>query len=90
MSLSPVVAAASQVPVWGPIVGGFDISPHDDNTLDRFTRAVRVAVAGDLKVQFMDGSILTIPNVAADTDHPYCVMKVFSTDTTATGIQGLY
>lgn len=74
----------------GPIMGGFDIMPHDTNELPTTTRALMVTVAGDVAVETKDGSTLTLPALVPGTVYPVRLVRVLATGTTATGLKGLY
>ena len=50
-----------------------------------------MGVAGDVKVDFRgSGAAVVLPALAAGVVHPFRVSRVYSTDTTATSIVGLY
>jgi len=74
----------------GPIIGGFDVTPTDGADLATLPRAIMVAGGGDLAVVLKDGSLLTLPGLAAGVIYPIRAMRVLATGTTATGIKGLY
>lgn len=65
----------------------FNITPADGADLTYLTRAIYIGVAGDIKIDDAGGTTLTL---ALDSGwHPIRVARVYSTDTTATGIIGL-
>lgn len=71
-----------------PIVSAEAITAHDDNDIT-VTRSILVTAAGNISVIFQDdSSAVTIP-VNANTVYPFCVTRIRSTDTTATGIIAL-
>jgi len=72
-----------------PIAGGFAITPSDADDLSKMTRGINVAAAGNVKLVTYKGDTVTL-YLAAGVIHPVMAVKVFSTDTTATGIVGLY
>lgn len=72
-----------------PICGGFDISPDDVTDLQNVTRAIVLAVAGDIAVILKNGDAITLPALAAGVIYPVRVARVLATGTTATGIKGL-
>jgi hypothetical protein len=74
----------------GPATRAVSITPDDDTLLDRITRAVWVGGAGDLAVLMADDSAVTFVGVQAGALLPIRVKRVNATDTTATGILGLY
>lgn len=61
-----------------------------DSALIATTRGLMVSVAGDVAVQFEDGSTATIVSAVAGVVYPFAVTKVLSTGTAATGILALY
>ncbi len=70
-------------------VGGFAISPDNNNELTYVTRMLLATGAGNIAVTMVDGTTLTIP-FAANQALPLAVKKVSSSGTTATGILGFY
>jgi len=66
----------------------FAITPHDDNDLEVYPRALLIGVAGDLEVIMLDGSTPVVLPVPAGYN-PLRVKRVLDTNTTATGIVGL-
>jgi len=73
-----------------PASSGFAITPHDTNELVRVTRGIYVGVAGDVKVEFYSGDIVTFKDLAAGVIHPLRVKRVYETGTDATDIVGVY
>lgn len=69
--------------------GSVDITPNDSTTF-KPTRGLYVGVSGDMKLTFADGSVVTRKAVSAGVTHPWSVIKVWATGTTATNIQGDY
>lgn len=73
-----------------PVERAAAITPSDDNDLSEPTRGIYVGASGDVKVDLFGGSTaVTFTALAAGVVHPLRVTKVYSTDTTATGIVGL-
>ncbi|MEL7214292.1 MAG: hypothetical protein AAGK92_16635 [Pseudomonadota bacterium] len=72
-----------------PPSGGAPISPDDVQGLAMATRALNVAISGDVTVTTVDGDTFTL-HIAAGSAFPIRVIKVFATGTTATGIVGLW
>ncbi len=68
--------------------GGFAITPHDTNDIQP-TRFLYVTGTGNLKVKFVDGTIVAFTGIPAATLLPFAVRRVYATDTSATGIIGL-
>jgi hypothetical protein len=66
------------------------ITPSDTDELPYITRAISIAVEGDLKIVTKRGSTVTIPSgyLAAKVMYSIRAKKVFATGTTATGIVG--
>jgi hypothetical protein len=65
------------------------ITPDNSNDLAYVTRAVILAVAGDLKVDTLggeSGEVLTLPA----GPHAIRVKRIYATGTTATGITALW
>jgi hypothetical protein len=85
-----------------PAVGGFYqgegepathlflITASDTNYLPYVTRAIRVGGAGNLRVLTAGNEDVIIPSVLAGETIPVCVVKVFSTSTTATSLMGMW
>lgn len=73
----------------GPVTGGFDITPDDDNDLATLPRALMVSSVGDVAVTFADGSSLTLPGLTPGVIYPLRAARVLATGTTATGLKGL-
>ena len=65
------------------------VTPADDGSL-RPTRGLYVGGAGDIKVDMALGSTVTFAGALAGTILPIQVVRVYSTDTTATNIVALY
>lgn len=73
-----------------PATKAFSITASDSVNLDQPTRGILVTAAGNLSLLFFDDTAsVTIP-VDANVVYPFCVKRVNSTSTTATGIIGLY
>lgn len=68
------------------------ITPNDGADLNKIpTRGIYVGVSGNIKVDLIDGtSSVTFTNVPAGAIFPISVKRVYSSDTTATGIIGIY
>jgi hypothetical protein len=73
-----------------PAIGGEAVSTSDVNFLTTATRGLWVGGAGNVKVLMLGGDIVTFQGVAAGTLLPIRVTRVYSTDTTATLMVGLY
>ena len=67
----------------------FAITPNDSADLAYITRGINVAISGNVKVTGPDGSIATLYLVAGII-HPMRVQRLWATNTTATGIVGVY
>jgi len=72
-----------------PATGGEAITPDDNFILTQPTRAIYVGTGGDLRVEFIDGSIETFRGTLGGMIYPMRVQKVLATGTTATDIVGL-
>jgi hypothetical protein len=66
------------------------ITPSDSANLSAPIRALYVGVSGSVKLVDMNGNTITLVSLAAGVFHPVRAVKVFNTDTTATGIVGVY
>jgi len=79
-----------------PAQGGFAVTKSDSTLFDNngtnqpAPRAIYVGGAGDLAVEFVDGTQVVFASVGAGTLLPINVRKVLSTGTTATSIVGVY
>ena len=73
-----------------PISSGFDITPDDANDLPILPRAILLGGAGDVVVDFADGTTLTLPALAEGVIYPIRAARIRATGTTATAIKGLY
>lgn len=71
-----------------PAAAAAAVTPHDTNNIAP-TRGLYVGVAGDVKVVMLDGTTVTFTALAAGIVHPLTVVRVFSTNTTATNIVAL-
>jgi hypothetical protein len=80
MSLYPDASLASGI-------GAFAITPHDTNELSVQTRAIYIGGSGNLKVEMVDGSIVTFVDAVGIL--PIMVKLVYTTGTTATSILGI-
>jgi hypothetical protein len=70
-----------------PYRRGAAVTPNDGTAIEE-THALSVSVAGNVNVQFPNGSTAILPLPAGTTK--LAVTKVLSTSTTATGIAALY
>ena len=66
------------------------ITGNDSTDLTVFPRAIYVGGAGNVKVTTIGGDTVTFSGALAGTIIPVRVTRVFSTDTTATNLLGLY
>lgn len=73
-----------------PALGGFIISPSDGAYLPTVPRAIYVGGAGNLAFMTIRGEVLIFVGVVAGTIIPVRAVKVFSTNTTASNLVGLY
>ena len=65
----------------------YAVSPSDSTDLPTAVRALRATTAGTIKVTMRDGSTPTLAFAAAETRRGRFV-RVWSTGTSATGIEG--
>ena len=73
-----------------PAERAFAITGNDSTDLTVFPRAIYVGGAGNVKVITLGGDTVTFSGVLAGTVIPVRVKRVFSTDTTATNLIGIY
>ncbi len=66
------------------------VTTSDTANLPFITRFLFVGGAGNLAVQFPNGTNCTFTGVTAGTQIPLCVAKVLATGTTATNIVAVY
>lgn len=72
-------------------MGGEAWTPSDTAIIDRPTRGFQVAVAGDVAIEWPDGTSCVWPACIAGITHAhYGFIKVLDTGTTATGIVVAY
>lgn len=72
-------------------IGGESWTASDTTRIERPTRGFQVAVAGDVAIEYPDGSTVTWPACAAGVIHPHNgFVRVLATGTTATGIVVAY
>lgn len=72
-----------------PYVTGADVTPSDSDDLGFLPRALWVGGTGNLAVEFVDGTQVTLDGVPAGTELRLRVAKVLATGTTATAIVAL-
>lgn len=60
-----------------------------DQTLATSTRGVFVGGAGALKVDFIDGTTVTLTGLSAGSVYPLCVKKIYQVGSTATNCVAL-
>ena len=73
-----------------PATGLITIVPDDNADLTIMPRALMVGTAGDVAVIMKDGTLGTLPALQPGVPYPVRVSRVLATDTSATGIVGLY
>lgn len=73
----------------GPAFGVFAVTPSDTVTLLKQTRAIRANVGGDIKLTGIDG-VATVCKFASGETRLIRAQLIWSTGTTATGIEGMY
>lgn len=72
-----------------PAYGVFAVTPSDTLELAHPSRAIRVTVAGNVKITGADG-VATVCAFAAGETRPIRAHLIWATGTTATGIEGMY
>lgn len=73
-----------------PANGAFEITPSDSEELEKYTTALWVGTAGDVKVKMINGDVVTIVLVPNGTLLPIQIKQVYNTDTDASDLVGLY
>lgn len=73
-----------------PAVNAFSVTPNDSADLSISTRGLYVGVSGDVKVDTVGGDTVTFVGLAAGIIHPIRAARIYSTDTTASSIIGVY
>lgn len=81
-SLSPSLSS--------PAINGQTIAPSNSNLLTNVTRAIYVGSVGDVAIEFVSGAQVTLQAVPSGTILPVRAQKVLSSNTTATGLIGLW
>lgn len=69
-----------------PAGGGASVTPSDTATLTIPSRCICVGVAGNVRVDMVDGSTVTWPALAAGVLHPIRARRIYASGTTATTI----
>ena len=72
-----------------PAFHAFEITPNDSAPLSSPTRAIYLGVGGALQITMLSGATVTFHNLPAGSLLPVRATRIFSTNTTATGIIGL-
>lgn len=67
--------------------GGAVVATSDTTDLDTPSRGLYVGTAGALKVKYVNGDVVTYPNVGVGP-FPAIIVRVYTTGTTAAGIVG--
>ena len=73
-----------------PFERGFAITPSDSTNLAIFTTGLYVGTQGDVKVDLVGGDTLTFVAMASGVIHKLQIKKVYSTDTNASDLIGVY
>jgi hypothetical protein len=73
-----------------PASNAFAVTPADGSNLTHAARALFVGGAGNIKVDTLGGDTVTFTGVVAGSILPVRILKVYSTDTTATNIVAVY
>jgi len=74
----------------GPAMDAFEITPADGSNLPTKVRGIYVGVAGDVKVDTIEGTTVTFKNALAGIVLPIRAQRVYSTGTSATDLVGLF
>ena len=62
------------------------VTPADATDLPFRPRAILVGTAGDVRMADEDGTLTTVPSLAAGVMHPFSPTQIYSSGTTAVGI----
>ncbi len=74
-----------------PVTGMADVTPDDANDLPLApARGFMFFGAGDIRVTMADGSVHTLTGLDPSVAHPFAILRVHATGTTASGIKALY
>ena len=73
-----------------PASNAFAVTPADGSNLTHAARALFVGGAGNIKVDTLGGDTVTFTGVVSGAILPVRILKVYSTDTTATNIVAVY
>lgn len=77
--------------VWdGPATDAASVTPNDSADLSTHARGLWVGGAGNVKIDTLDGTTVTVVGAAAGSVVPIGAKRVYSTDTTATSILALF
>ena len=68
----------------------FAITKSDTTVFEHPTTFLYVGTAGNIKVKLVGGDVITFNSLTAGVFHPIRAMMVYSTDTAASGIVGVY
>lgn len=72
-----------------PGVGGFAVTPSNDDDLQQMSRALYIGTGGDIAVKTRDGDTLTFKNLGDGSILPLRCKRVLATGTTATDVIAL-
>lgn len=81
------IFAGWQVGLTDPATNFAAVTPNDSTDLTVYPRGISFVATGAIKVTQLDGTVATIPSgMAPGVIHWIRVKRIWSTDTTATGI----
>jgi len=72
-----------------PMNDAFDVTPNDGVDLTEVSRGLIVGVSGDVQIDTNEGTTIVMPALLAGFIHPIRAKRVYSTNTTATGIKAV-
>lgn len=84
------MAEVNRFPNSSPAEGAFPITPSNSADTTHETRGIYIGGAGNLYVKMVSGENCLFTGVLAGVVYPICVARVYSSNTTATNIVGLY
>ena len=73
-----------------PAEYAFSITPSDSTNLPNATRGIYIGGDGNLNLRTIGGSVVVFQNLVAGTVLPVRATAIYSSNTSATGLIGLY
>ena len=73
----------------GPAIGGFAVTPDDNQDLQEVTRGLYIGASGTVRGQCHDGTELEFENLSSGTLLPVRFRRILAAGTSATSLIGL-